>query len=68
MRNRRLNVDDGRGMGEALNETDAAGLGITVPATYYAQLYNTKLRSPLQRIIQQRMDSPAMQFYTCESV
>jgi len=35
MQNRRLYVDDGRGMGEALNEVDAQGNGITVPATYY---------------------------------
>lgn len=35
MQNRRLNVDDSRGMGEPLNETDANGNGISVPATYY---------------------------------
>ena len=63
MQNRRLNVDDSRGMGEALNETDANGNGITVPATYYVQLYNTKLRFPLQRTVQQRLDQPEMCFY-----
>lgn len=35
MQNRRLNVDDGRGMGEALNETDINLNGISVPATYF---------------------------------
>jgi hypothetical protein len=35
MQNRRLNVDDHRGMGEPLAETNALGTGITVPATYY---------------------------------
>lgn len=32
MQNRRLNRDDWRGMGEALNETTSTGQGITVPA------------------------------------
>ncbi len=40
MQNRRLNVDDGRGMGEPLSEVDSNGNGITVPATYYVQLFN----------------------------
>jgi hypothetical protein len=36
MQNRRLNVDDKRGMGEPLNEiTSINGVGISVPATYY---------------------------------
>jgi len=35
MQNRRLNVDDWRGMGEPLNETDSSGRGIVVPAKYY---------------------------------
>jgi hypothetical protein len=63
MQNRRLNVDDSRGMGEALNETDVNGNGITVPATYYVQLFNTKLRAPLQRTVQQRLDQPEMYFF-----
>jgi hypothetical protein len=63
MMNRRLNYDDARGMGEALNEVNSTGDGITVPATYYVQLYNTKLRTPLQRIVQQRLDQPEMCFF-----
>lgn len=35
MQNRRLNVDDWRGMGEPLNETDSNDRGILVPAKYY---------------------------------
>jgi hypothetical protein len=34
MQNRRLFKDDGRGVDEALNETDKFGLGISVPAKY----------------------------------
>lgn len=34
MQNRRLYFDDYRGVGEALDETDRIGHGITVPATY----------------------------------
>lgn len=44
MQNRRINRDDWRGMGEPLNETDSSGDGISVPATYYVQLFNRKLR------------------------
>ena len=56
MMNRRLTTDDQRGMGEALNELNSTKGPITVPATYYVQLYNTKLRTPLQRVVQQRLD------------
>lgn len=35
MQNRRLYRDDGRGMGENLDETDDLGNGIIVPARYY---------------------------------
>jgi len=40
MQNRRMYYDDGRGMGEALDETDAMGNGIIVPAKYYLQLFD----------------------------
>lgn len=59
MQNRRLNVDDGRGVDEPLNEVDANGNGISVPATYYVQLFNMEKRSPLQRTVQQKQDAPA---------
>ena len=35
MQNRRLNVDDKRGVGEVLNEVDRDGSGIVVTATYF---------------------------------
>jgi len=35
MQNRRLNLDDWKGMGEPLQENDANGNSISVPATYY---------------------------------
>ena len=35
MVNRRLMMDDLRGVGEALNETDAMGRGIIVPVTFW---------------------------------
>ena len=35
MQNRRIPADDGRGMGEYLDEKDSLGNGIRVPATYY---------------------------------
>lgn len=56
MQNRRLNVDDGRGVDEPLNEKQADGAGIRVPATYYVELFNTQKRSSLQRTIQQKLD------------
>jgi hypothetical protein len=52
MQNRRLYVDDSRGVDEPLNETDQEGNGISVPATYYVQLFNMNKRNPLQRTIQ----------------
>ena len=64
MQNRRINKDDGRGMGEPLNETDANGDGISVPATYYVQLFNRSVRASSQRVMQQRQDSPAEYFFS----
>jgi hypothetical protein len=51
MYNRRINKDDERGVEEALNEVDANGNGISVPATYYVQLFNQRKKHSLQRII-----------------
>jgi len=39
MQNRRIPSDDSRGMGEWLNEEDAYGNGIRVPATYYVDIF-----------------------------
>lgn len=64
MQNRRMNGEDGKGVGEALNETDSAGNGISVPATYYVQLFNFMKRESLQRTMQQRQDQPAQYFFS----
>lgn len=40
MQNRRLYKDDNRGVGEALNETDAFGNGIVTHCTYNVQFFN----------------------------
>lgn len=40
MQNRRSKLDDWRGVGEALDERDSQGNGISVPATYYVQYFN----------------------------
>jgi hypothetical protein len=39
MQNRRIPSDDSRGMGEWLDETDAYGNGIRVPATYFVDIF-----------------------------
>jgi hypothetical protein len=58
MQNRRLFADDARGVGQALNECDDRGVGITVPATYYMQFVfgTNEGDASLQRIVQQRVD------------
>ena len=40
MINRRLYYDDRRGVGEALNETDSYGNGITVHTTYHLHFFD----------------------------
>lgn len=40
MHQRRLYHDDGRGVGECLNETDEYGNGIEVRTTYITQIFN----------------------------
>lgn len=64
MQNRRDNLDDWRGVGEALNEKDSQGNGISVPATYYVQYFNTQKRTALQRQIQMIVDAPVQQFFS----
>ena len=38
MQNRQINGDDGRGMGEQLNEVDSHGKSIRVASTYYIDI------------------------------
>ena len=49
MHNRRLYCDDGRGVGEALNETDTFGNGMRVSTTYYLHLFNNQQEPSQQR-------------------
>jgi hypothetical protein len=63
MHNRRCNIDDWRGVDEALSENDNRGNSIAVPATYYVQLFNKTIDQSLQRTLQQRQDSPMEQFF-----
>lgn len=51
MQNRRLNVDDGRGVDEPLDEQNSHLVGISVPATYYVQIFDTEKRASLQRVV-----------------
>lgn len=65
MQNRRLGNDDGRGVGEALNEVDKDGRGIRVPATYYIDVsYPTTVDGEsVQRLVQQKTDNPTQIAY-----
>jgi hypothetical protein len=59
MQNRRIPADDGRGMGENLDEMDEFGNGIRVPATYYMQMFRTGVDKSTQREVQAKTDMPA---------
>ena len=63
MQHRRIPADDSRGMGQWMDEKDANGNGIRVPATYYLQLFNRADTKPMQRIVQQKVDNPAQYFF-----
>ena len=45
-------MDDERGMGEPLNETDSQGEGIRVLATYYVQFFDQSKATSAQRLVQ----------------
>lgn len=51
MQNRRLHHDDGRGVGEALNEENRYLEGIEVNTRYFLQLFNYSTSESLQRKI-----------------
>lgn len=75
VQNRAMNKDDSRGVSEVLDEKvhfangtnikdqDGHTIGISVPATYYVQLFNREHNESYQRKVQQIVDSPNMQFY-----
>lgn len=51
MQHRRLYHDDGRGVGENLNETDELGNSLTVSAKYFVQIFNRSSQVSLQRYV-----------------
>ena len=63
MQDRRLLLDDHRGVGEALNETNASGEGIQVNAKYYVQIFDRTKTASVQREQQLIIDEPVMAFY-----
>lgn len=58
MQNRRLLHDDGRGVGEALNETNESGWGIQVNTRYFVQLFDYTQTASKQREMQLKIDEP----------
>jgi len=62
MQNRRLLHDDGRGVGEALNETNIYGQGIQVNTRYHVQLFDYTKTASMQRQIQLVIDEPVAFF------
>ena len=63
MQNRRIPADDGRGMGEYVDEKDSLGNGIRVPATYYVQLFEKTKTTDNQRMVQKQKFSEAAQYF-----
>ena len=64
MQNRRLFIDDNRGVCQALNETDEYGNGISVPARYTLLFTERKLEISKQRELQLHIDEPLQYFYS----
>lgn len=71
--NRRLLFDDNRGVGEALNETDAWGNGIKVSTKYYVDFASAAKASlpqgisteySWQRLMQMKIDQPLQYFWS----
>jgi len=61
--NRRLIFDDDRGVGEALNETDAQGYGMKVNARYWLNIFDIARGHSAQRPIQNHIDKPYSIFF-----
>jgi hypothetical protein len=68
MQNRRIPSDDGRGMGEWVNEVDQYGNGIRVPCTYYVDIFQESSRKSAQRLVQHKQDDPAQYFFNFETL
>jgi len=58
IQNRRLLFDDSRGVGEALNETDALGYGMKVNARYWLEVLDFTKEKSQQRQQQLLIDQP----------
>ena len=52
---------------EPLDELDEDGNGITVPATYFVQIFNSKKTASLQRTYQQRQARPPVTFFALKA-
>lgn len=68
MINRRLQHDDKRGVNQALNETDTADRGISVPATFYVQYFNYTKQKSMQRFAQLFIDEPLIYHFAFKFV
>ena len=62
MQNRRLMFEDGRGVGENLNETNENGVGIQVNTRYFLQIFDRSTRKSEQRQVQLAVDEPLQYF------
>ena len=62
MQNRRLLHDDGRGVGEPLNEVNSDGEGIQVNTRYFVQLFDYSATASKQREMQLQIDEPVAFF------
>jgi len=63
VQNRRLVVDDNKGVVEPLNETDSDGYGLKVNSRYWLQIFDIGTTKPLQRKQQLEIDQPLQYFF-----
>lgn len=63
VQNRRLVVDDNKGVVEPLNETDSDGYGLKVNSRYWLQIFDIGTTKPLQRKQQLVIDQPLQYFF-----
>jgi len=68
MQQRRATDDDGKGVLEALNETDKNEFGVQVSARYFVQIFDFKRAKSLQRSQQILVDQPLEVMYSLEEI
>lgn len=68
MQHRRATDDDGKGVLEALNETDKNEFGVQVSARYFVQIFDFKRARSLQRSQQILVDQPLEVMYSLEEI